>query len=109
VREHRGFHRRAAHLGQRSAAGGLRQAAAQRGLTRRRLFLAGKQTGAKDDFIDDIRRHAGAFDRFADGDGAEFGRRQTGEFALKVAYGGACRTDDDDWICVVHALVLIDR
>jgi hypothetical protein len=109
MREHRGFHRRAAHLGQRGAAGGFRQAADKRGLTRRRLFLAGEQTGTENDFIDDIRRHTGALDRFANGDGAEFGCRQAGEFALKIANGGARGTDDDDWICVVHALVLIDR
>ena len=60
VREHRGLHARAAHLVDRGAAGGERQAGAERRLARRRLALAGRQHAAHDHFLHvlglDLRR-----------------------------------------------------
>ena len=70
VREHRGLHAGAAHLGQRDGAGALGQPCLEGGLARRRLALAGHQAVAEQHLADRVGGDAGALDGGADGGAA---------------------------------------
>ena len=71
VREHRGLHAGAAHLGQRDGSRALGQAALEGRLARGRLALAGHQAIAEQHFADGVGGNAGALHGGLDGGAAE--------------------------------------
>jgi len=86
VSEHRGAHAGAAHLVDRGAAGGQRQARAERGLPRGRLTKSGRQHATHHRFFDLLGLKPCTFDRRADRDRAELRRRHAGEIALECGH-----------------------
>ena len=101
LREHHSLQPGAAHLvdGQRRDVVG--KAAAQRGLSGRRLADAGRDDVAHDAFLDARRVDAGAAHRFANHEGAKVGGGEVLQRAEKLAGGCANGGNDDGVLHVV--------
>jgi hypothetical protein len=96
VRDHRGFHSRAAHLVDRRAARRVRKSRGERSLARRGLTLTRGEDVAHDDFVDFVRRDPRALNRGAYCGSTEVARGQRFERALKAAHRGAGGGSDND-------------
>ena len=86
VGKHRRFHARSAHLVDGSAAGRQRQSRSERGLSRWRLALSGREHAAHDDFLHLLRLHARALHRRTDGRGTQLRRREVFQFPLQRSH-----------------------